>query len=176
MNGPTALRIGSAVGLLVALASAGATPALGAEPTDTLGATVTANVYIADSRELSILNRSTVAVLVTAVPSGGWAVAPAEPVVLGVGESVTLQVVGSGIDGAGIAIRLRANQAQAPGTEQTEIVLGTRVYLDAPAPQTVPPWPLAVLGAALVAIVVVVLGVRRGATGRPVPGRGAAGA
>jgi hypothetical protein len=126
---------------------------LAADPPATLGVTATANVYIEKSRDLSIVNRSTVAVRVTTVPSGGWTVLPVEPVVLGVGESVVLQVAGTGEDGARIAIHVRASDSALQGGESAEIVLGARVYLVAPAPTTMSPWLVVLVVAACAATV-----------------------
>jgi hypothetical protein len=168
VNIATAGRLVSATVCLVALASASATSVLAVGPTDTLGATVTANIYVDQSRDLNILNRSTISVLVTTEPSGGWQVEPSAPVVLGVGEKVTLQVAGSGADGADIAIRLRANDAPTDGRESAEIVLGARIYQQAPVtPDSSWIWLMVaaiVLGIGLAAVLI-----RRRPGGRPHP-------
>jgi hypothetical protein len=103
---------------------------------------VTANVYVDQSRILTVLNRSNVAIVVTAEPSGGWTLEPATPVVLDVAASVQLQVVGTGEDGAKIAIRVRPNQPAPDGQESAQIVLGSRIYLAAPARPSEIPWLL----------------------------------
>ncbi|HET7182902.1 MAG TPA: hypothetical protein VFI15_11775 [Candidatus Limnocylindrales bacterium] len=152
MNISTACRFGAAVLTFVALASAGAANAIGADPRATLGATVTANVYVDQSRELTVLNRSTVPILVTAEPSGGWTIEPAVPLVVAVDASVHLRVTGTGNDGARIAIRVRANEPAPDGQEATQLVLGARVYLVTPAPRSSNSWLVAlmVVGLALI--------------------------
>lgn len=153
MTPSTACRFGAAVVLLVALASAGATRVAAADPLATIGATVTANVYIEQSRDLAILNRSTVPILVVVEPAGGWAVEPGAPIVLEVDGSIHLQVVGMGVDGARIVIRVRASDPAPAGRESAEIVLGARVYLEAPAPQGSGAWLTLLLAVALLTTV-----------------------
>ena len=155
MTGSRGGRIGIALVTLVALASAGATAVRADEPPDTLGATVTASVYVDVSRELTVVNRSTVAVIVTVEPSGGWTVEPAEPQSVAVGGSMTVRITGDGEDAASIDIRLRPSATAAVGSESAEIVLGARVYREFRAPPGAPPWALP---AVLVMLAVVLFG------------------
>jgi len=115
--------------IIVMLMIVAATPAV-ARADDQLGFAVQSRVYVDQSRDLLMVNNSTIDVSVSVTPTGGWGV-DRTTLRLMPGEHAIILVTGNGDDGA--RIELVATSADRPdGGLPTAIALAASVYHEAP--------------------------------------------
>jgi hypothetical protein len=133
----------------------------GAEPTatpDTIGGSVQSRVYLADSRSLAVLNRSTIPARFTVEPSGGLTAEPAS-LTLEPGEEGRFTLAGEVAPDAPVRLTVRLEQlAEHVGAETTALAFGVTVS-DVRPPDPSDLLPLILAG--LLALAVVLTAARR---------------
>jgi hypothetical protein len=121
-------RLTRAILVVVALAVAvtvGAAAVRAADPL--LGATVESHLYADTDRQLDVWSRSTVPVVVTFAPSGGWALEPTS-LTLNPDEHGSVAIAQLGIDGSPVAVTVAAVDPAPEGTQRGEIALDAWLY------------------------------------------------
>lgn len=138
----------------IALAGAGGVRAASPTPAPALGATVESRVYLADDRNLTVWNRSTVEARFDFEPSGGYTMEPAS-VVLEPDATATVAIVGDGDDGTHVNVVIRSTATPPPGaTESVGVVVAT-IYHSRPFDPSEWIWRALAVAFAVAAVIVV---------------------
>jgi hypothetical protein len=149
------LRAALTLTVLAGIALAGAVGARAAEPS--LGATVQSRVYLADSRELLVWNRSTVPASFSFTAPAGFTIEPASIDLEPDGHGV-VTIAGDAADGSAIAIVLTSRAPVPAGASPVNLAFQALVFHQRPVD-----WlAVALLAtAALLGLLVLALALRR---------------
>jgi hypothetical protein len=122
---------------------------------DTIGASVQSRVYLAESREVAVLNRATVPLRFRIEPAAGLTAEPAA-LILEPDQPGTFTLTGE-LNGEPVRLTIHADQlTSTPSAETTALAFGVLVAAERPWE---PPW-LLILAVALVAVLVALRGLR----------------
>jgi hypothetical protein len=118
-----------ALGVILALVSIALMGAGGVRASDSIGASIQSLVVIGESRDLTVLNRSTVVAQFTFLPSDGWSTSP-PTIDLKPNEQRAVQVIGNGTDGSKITIHVTS--LTSPAGSRSILEFTTKVLLARP--------------------------------------------